>query len=119
MKSESKLSVKKLSHMELSGDWTSTSPSNSNLTAGKFRLVGVRLFCSNSKDWVVFLDSVTDDDSLGEVGCNLLHEFSLLRDPMLPQRALIIFSLYTLLNSSLKQKTIVRFLVFLQCCSLT
>jgi hypothetical protein len=50
MKSESKLSVKKLSHMELSGDWTSTSPSNSNLTAGKFRLVGVRLFCSNSKD---------------------------------------------------------------------
>jgi hypothetical protein len=113
---------KKDSHRELVGDGTSSSPiSNSNLRLGKFRLVGVRLFCSKSEDGgavelhvvvVVFLDSETD--SLGDVGGGFVNEFSLLRVPTLPQRELIILLLTTypeaqtnplaIIFSSLKQR---------------
>lgn len=104
MKSVSNCSENKDSHMEWSGDWTSTSPSNSNLSVGKLRLGGVRLLCSISEDGgvVVFLDSDMEMDmvvdSFGDGGLRSeVHEISLLIDPILPQREFIIITMINFL----------------------
>lgn len=100
MKSVSNCSENNDSHMEWSGDSTSTSPSSSNLRDGKLRLGGVKLLvlCSIKSEAVVVVVQVAFlggseivVDSLGEVGLKSLHEFSLLIEPMLlPPREFII-----------------------------